>query len=96
MAPNDRNDYNAKGTTYMLYLCPRVPNFTLFNPMANRFQVTGHFETSALNDTKTALTTAGSYSLYSFICVLVVSPSPTFISIPLYAQPFSDLRSTLF
>ncbi len=40
------------GTSYTHYKYPQVSNFALFCIMANRFRVTGHFETSAPNDPK--------------------------------------------
>ena len=40
--------HDANGTPYMLYQCPRIPNFKRFW----RFLVTGHFKTSVPNDPK--------------------------------------------
>ncbi len=34
------------------YKYPRVPNFNLLHSKVSRFRVTGHFETSAMNDPK--------------------------------------------
>ncbi len=41
---------NVKGTPYVCYCCPGVPNFTPLRSTTSRFEGTGHFETSAPND----------------------------------------------
>ncbi len=70
----------------MCYYYPRLP-IANFTPAVT--WVTGHFETSALNDTKwpwkvTLNTTRSKVPIF----VLLVSPSPRFQYISLYDQPW--------
>ncbi len=57
MTPNWSWTLQGQITPYRYNNCPRVPSFTLFRSTSNRFQVTGHFDTSALNDPKMTLNT---------------------------------------
>ena len=57
MSQNDTTHEKVKGTLYICHNYPRLPNFTPFYSTANYFQVTGHFEITALNDPKMALKT---------------------------------------
>ena len=44
---------------FMYYWCLQVSNISLFPSMTNGFRVTGHFATSAPNDTNMTLNTTG-------------------------------------
>ncbi len=61
-----------------------VLNFTVFHFTTTRLQVTGHFETSAPNDTKMTLNLTRSK-----VPKICVSMSPKFHPVPLYDQQFS-------
>ncbi len=50
MTPNWPWTQQGQIALYMYNNCPGVSNFTPFRPTTSRFQVTGHFETSAPND----------------------------------------------
>ena len=55
MTSNDLESHRVKGTPYMCYYFPRVPNFTLFCSTTSCFWDTGKFKTNALNDPKMSL-----------------------------------------
>ncbi len=54
---NDLWTLKVKGTSYIYYNQPQVPNFTPFTCTASRFRVTAPFETSAPKDPKMNLNT---------------------------------------
>ncbi len=88
--PNDRKHYKVKGTPYMCYSCPGVPNFAPFCSTTTHFRDRGHFETRAPNDPKMTWTLQGQRNP---IYMLLVSPSPNVHSVLLYDHPFSKYRT---
>ncbi len=73
----------------MLQLAPNF-KFHQFDPAASRFRVTGNFEAGALNDSKMTFNTIRPKG--ATIWHIMVSLSPKFHAIILYAQPFSSRR----
>ncbi len=75
-------------TLYFYNNSPRVSNFTLFGSMTSHFGVTGHFETHRITS-KWPWTLLGQrYTTY----VLLVFPSPNFLSVLLYEHDYGGFH----
>ena len=86
--PNDCESSNVKGTSYVLLVSTR-PNLSPSHFATSCFRDTGHFETSAPNDSKMNLNTT---RLMYLIYVLPVSMGPKFYPVSFYDQPLSRYR----
>ncbi len=62
---------------------PTTPNFTSLHPTASRFRLTGHFETSALNDPKETLNTKRPKVLYTGCISTLASQFSLCFALPL-------------